>query len=103
MCGTPWPKSALTTSWWPFLTAAMRGVTPSWSLGEQDNDDEVHVRRDGEYDKRDVGQKKNRKGDAPFSSMSRGEAWGRSWFTLLRSPPEHAWDKSETIILKERD
>ena len=79
MCGTPWPKSALTTSWWPFLTAAMRGVTPSWSLGEQGNDDEVHVRRDGEYDKRDVGQKKIEKGTHLFLrclGAKRGEEVG---------------------------
>jgi len=51
----------------------------------------------------ELGQKK-RKGEAPFSSMSRGVAWGRSWFTLLRSPSEHAWNISaESIILKERD
>ena len=90
MCGTPCPKSALTTSWWPFLTAPMRGVTPSWSLGRQEEGEEMHVRRDGEHDERDVWQKKNRKGDAPFSSMSRGEAWRRSWFTLLRSPSKQA-------------
>ena len=64
----------------------------------------MHVGQDGGYDERDVVAKKNRKGDAPFSSMSRGEAWARSWFTLLRSPSEHAWNRStETIILKERD
>jgi len=33
-CGAPWLNSALTTSRWPFLTAAMRGVTLSWSLEE---------------------------------------------------------------------
>jgi hypothetical protein len=27
---------------------------------------------------REMWGQKNRKGDAPFSSMSRGEAWGRS-------------------------
>ena len=53
---------------------------------------------------REMWGQKNRKGDAPFSSMSRGEAWARSWFTLLSSPSEHAWSRSaETIILKERD
>jgi hypothetical protein len=53
---------------------------------------------------RDMWGQKNRKGDAPFSSMSRGEAWAMSWVTLLRSPSEHAWNRSaESIILKERD
>jgi hypothetical protein len=53
---------------------------------------------------REMRGQKFRKGDAPFSSMSRGEAWGRSWFTLLRSPSEHAWNRSaESIILKERE
>jgi hypothetical protein len=39
---------------------------------------------------RDMWRQKNGKGDAPFSSMSRGEAWRRSWFTLLRSPSKQA-------------
>ncbi len=53
---------------------------------------------------REIWGKKIRKGDAPFSSMSRGESWARSWFTLMRSPSEHAWNRSaETIVLKERE
>ena len=53
---------------------------------------------------REMRGQKNRKRDTPFSSMSRGEAWARSWFTLLRSPSVDAWNRSaETIILKERE
>ena len=51
-----------------------------------------------------MGTKKIRKGDAPFSSMSRGGAWAKSWFTFMRSPSVHAWNRSaESIILKERE
>ena len=54
-CGAPWLNSALTTSRWPFLTAAMRGVTPSWSSEETRREEWKRVRMDGGYDERDVG------------------------------------------------